>query len=58
MENKQQGPSAAITLILVFAVPIAVFVGSAFACKYLLAPYIAGVTLAALYAVRRLIRRN
>jgi hypothetical protein len=72
MENKPQGPSAAITLILVFALPIAVFAGSAFAFKYLLAPYIsrddlrtavsflaaAAVTLAILHIVRRLMKRE
>ena len=70
MENKPQGPSAAITLIVVFALPIAVFVGSAIACKYFLAPYIgrddlrmvvsfliaAAITLAILHTVRRLMK--
>ena len=72
MENKSQRPSAAVILILVFALLVAVFIGSAIACKYLLAQYIsrddlrtavsflitAAITLLVLHTVRRLMKSN
>jgi hypothetical protein len=72
MENNSQKPSAALTLILAFAVPAAVFIGIAMGCKYLLEQYIrrddlrtavsflvaAAATFAILHTVRRLLKHN
>ncbi|MDO8303253.1 MAG: hypothetical protein Q7T18_08425 [Sedimentisphaerales bacterium] len=72
MENKPQSLSAAISLIVVFLLPMAVFVGVALVCKHLLAPYIthpdlltaislviaAAVTLAVLSLVKRVSQRR
>lgn len=72
MENKLKSPSAAIRLVVVFLLPMAVFVGVALACKYLLTPYAehqglctaisfaiaAAVTLAVLHIIRTVNRRR
>jgi hypothetical protein len=71
MENNPKNISAAISIILVFLLPLAAFVGVALTCKHVLAPYIAhqdlrtvvsfiiaaAATIGVLYAVRSINRR-
>jgi hypothetical protein len=72
MENKPKSPLAAISLMVMFLLPMAVFVGVVLACKYMLAKYIphqdlrtaisfviaAVITLAVLYAIKMINQRG